>query len=287
MTKADILTLENVHKQFKDFSLENIAFRLEPGYIMGLVGPNGSGKTTTIKLIMNMLSKSSGTITVNGFDSVQDEVKAKESIGYVCDDSMFVDEWKTGDVKRALSLYYKSFDPKKYDRYMSDFELPPKRKIKDYSRGMKTKLMIAAALSRETKLLLLDEPTSGLDPAVRAELLDILQEYIVGGERSVLFSTHITTDLEKIADYITLINKGKMVFSADRDTVLNDYRVIKGSIERLDGIKSLLIGMRKSGTGFEGLVKEQNSHSLPVECISEQATLDDIVIYHTLGGRHQ
>lgn len=282
---TDILNVAGLTKCFDGFTLNNISFRLQPGYIMGLVGPNGSGKTTTIKLIMNMMKKDKGAININGYDSVKGEVEAKELIGYVSDECMFVEDWKTDDVKKTLALYYKKFDETQFERYIDDFDLPRGRKIKDFSKGMKTKLMLAAALSHDTKLLLLDEPTSGLDPVIRTELLDILQEYIVGGNRSVLFSTHITTDLEKVADYITFINDGNLVFSMDKDSVLETYSVVKGSPESFNSVKEILIGCRTNRMGFEGLVLSENAAKLPREVVCEKATLDDIIVYHRLGIR--
>lgn len=282
---TDILNVAGLTKRFDGFTLKNISFSLKPGYIMGLVGPNGSGKTTTIKLIMNMLRKDKGAININGYDSVKGEVEAKEIIGYVSDECMFVEDWKTDDVKKTLAMYYKTFDEPQFEKYIDDFGLPRSRKIKDFSKGMKSKLMLAAALSRDTKLLLLDEPTSGLDPVIRTELLDILQEYIVGGNRSVLFSTHITTDLEKVADYITFISGGNLILSMDKDSALETYSLVKGSPEIFNSVKESLIGCRTNRMGFEGLVLSENAAKLPREVVCEKATLDDIIVYHTLGVR--
>jgi ABC-2 type transport system ATP-binding protein len=280
----DVLTLNNVSRQFPGFLLQGISFSLEPGYIMGLVGPNGSGKTTTIKLIMNMLRQDSGTITVDGVDCISGETDVKKRIGYVSDENIFVEEWKVSDVAKALALYYETFDNKKFREYLQRFELPDNRKIKDFSRGMKTRLMLAAALSRETRLLLLDEPTSGLDPVVRVDLLDILQDYISDGEHSVLFSTHITTDLEKVADFITFIYHGKLMFARNKDDVLSDYRIVKGSPDELTAeLKHRVIGLRENRMGFEGLIKSNETNPLPSGVVTENPTLDEIVVYHTMG----
>ncbi|MBB6732071.1 ABC transporter ATP-binding protein [Cohnella zeiphila] len=284
----EILTLNGVSRKFQGFELQDVSFHLQPGYIMGLVGPNGSGKTTTIKLIMNMLRRDKGNITVDGIDNIAEESKAKKCIGYVSDENIFVEEWKPIDVAKAMAIYYDTFDKKKFMTFIDRFELPLDKMIKNFSRGMKTRLMLAAALSRETRLLLLDEPTSGLDPAIRAELLDILQDYISDGTRSVLFSTHITTDLEKIADFIAFIYRGKLMFAQNKDDVLADYRIMKGRPSQLsEELKKQFIGLRESQMGFEGLIKTGDSMDAPAETVVEPATLDDIVVYHTMGGKEE
>ena len=280
----ELLTLKNVNRKFPGFALQDLSFSLEPGYIMGLVGPNGSGKTTTIKLIMNMLRRDSGAITVDGVDCVTGETEVKKRIGYVSDENLFVEEWKTADVAKALALYYETYDNNEFQMYLKRFELPDNRRVKDFSRGMKTRLMLAAALSRETRLLLLDEPTSGLDPVVRVELLDILQDYISDGEHSVLFSTHITTDLEKVADFITFIYQGKLMFSKNKDEALARYQILKGRPDALTAeLKQKVIGLRESRVGFEGLVKTDEAADLPSGVVTENPTLDEIVVFHTMG----
>ena len=200
--------VKSIFKNYKQFSLENISFELPTGYIMGLVGPNGAGKTTIIKAIMNAINLNGGTIEVLGFDSVSSEIQIKESTAYIADSIYFSDTWTAKDVLWIMEKTYQTFDKTKYLDYLERYRLPVNKPIREYSSGMKTKLMLAAAFSRETKLLLLDEPTSGLDPVMRDEFLSEIKEYIRDGARSVLYSTHITTDLEKTADYITFINAG-------------------------------------------------------------------------------
>ncbi len=283
---SDLLALSGVSRGLRGFALEDISFSLASGYIMGLVGPNGSGKTTTIRLIMNMLRRDSGRITVVGIDNLEGETAAKKLIGYVPEENIFAEEWKASDVAKALKLYYETFDRERFAAYLHRFDLPPDRRIKDYSRGMKTKMMLASALSRETRLLLLDEPTSGLDPVVRSELLDILQDYISDGEHSVLFSTHVTTDLERIADYITFIHRGSVVFTRATDDVLSGYVIVKGRSDQLDeGVKRSTIGLRENATGFSGLMRRAEASSLRPAFVREEPTIDEIVIYHTLGRR--
>jgi ABC-2 type transport system ATP-binding protein len=281
---SEILALRNVYKQFSGFRLEDISFSLQPGYIMGLVGPNRSGKTTTIKLIMNMLKRDAGAITVDGIDTLAGETEVKARIGYVADENIFVEQWWAADVARALSIYYPTFDSQLFQENLQRFELPEDKMINDFSHGMKTRMMLAAVLSRQTRLLLLDELTSGLDPVVRVELLDILQDYIRDDDCSVLFSTHITTDLEKVADFITFLYRGRLVFTQNKDEVLSEYRIVKGGPEDLTGsLRQALIGLRQNAMGFEGLIKVDNGLALPERVVMEAPTLDEIIVFHTLG----
>lgn len=282
---ADLLRLAHVSRRFSGFALEDVSFSLPEGYIMGLVGPNGSGKTTTIKIIMNMVARDAGSTAVDGLDSVRDEAEVKKRIGYVSDELIFMEDWKTADVANGLSIYFETFDRAAFETYLRRFELPAGKKIKTFSRGMKTRLMLAAALSRQTRLLVLDEPTSGLDPVIRSELLDILQEYIADGAHSVLFSTHITADLEKVADYVTFLHKGKLVFSRSMEDLLETYRLVKGGEEDLsDSLRKSLVGLRRGRLGFEGLALAQRlPHPLPAGMLCERPSLDDIIVYHTRG----
>ena len=222
------LELKNVCKSFHDFTLNNISFTLPQGYIMGLVGPNGAGKTTTIQLILNMLEKKSGEILIFGKDNVIHEKDIKQEIGVVFDSMFYVDSWTVQDTGKAISIFYDNWQHDIFNDMINRFSLPKNKRISELSRGMQMKLMLACAFSHDAKLLILDEPTSGLDPLTRDEFLEILQDYIRDGQRSVLFSTHITTDLERVADYITLINRGNMIFTGSMEDLLSSYRLIKG-----------------------------------------------------------
>ncbi|WP_243156271.1 ABC transporter ATP-binding protein [Clostridium sp. C2-6-12] len=196
------LEIKNLSKKLKGFSLKNINLELPKGYILGYIGQNGAGKTTTIKLIMNQLKPDSGEIRVFGKEYEDDEAGYKDMIGFIGDECYFPICFTLKDIVNMLKDFYSSFDEIKFREYAERWDLPYKKKIKDFSKGMKAKLAFASVLSRDTKLLLLDEPTSGLDPVVRSEVLELLQEYISDGERSVIFSTHIMSDLEKITDYL-------------------------------------------------------------------------------------
>jgi ABC-2 type transport system ATP-binding protein len=199
-----ILELQNVTKKFPGFTLQDVSFSLEPGYIMGFIGANGAGKSTTIKLIMNLLRRDSGEIRVFGLDISKHENEIKNRIGFVYDENHFYEELTIREMKTIIAPFYRDWDDNVYKRLLKDFELPEKQRIKNLSKGMKMKFSLAIALSHHAELLLMDEPTSGLDPLIRSDLLEILADVIQDERRSVLFSTHITSDLDRIADYITL-----------------------------------------------------------------------------------
>lgn len=215
-----ILEINNLRKNFKSFSLKDISFSMEKGYIMGFIGPNGSGKSTTIKLILNLLRRDGGEIKVFGLDNIQHETEIKNRIGFVLDENHFYEELTLQEMKRIIAPLYKNWDDRAFTRYLADFNLPPRKRIKDLSKGMKMKFSLAVALSHNAELLIMDEPTSGLDPVVRNELLEILTYLIQDENKGVFLSTHITSDLDKIADYITLINDGRIVFSTSKVTTL-------------------------------------------------------------------
>lgn len=279
------LELKNVCKTFYDFKLNNISFTLPKGYIMGLVGPNGAGKTTTIQLILNMLEKENGEILVFGKDNVTCEKDIKQEIGVVFDSMFYVDSWTVKDTEKAVSIFYDDWHHDVFAGMLKRFNLPLNKKVSELSRGMQMKLMLACAFSHNAKLLILDEPTSGLDPVTRDEFLEILQEYIKDGERSVLFSTHITSDLEQVADYITFINQGNMIFTGSMEDLLGSYHLIKGRPQDLTSeIEENIIGLRKTDMGFEGLIAV-NEAAQYGHCFFEHPTIDDIVICISKGGR--
>ena len=275
----NFLEVNNLSKSFESFQLQDISFSLPKGYIMGLIGPNGSGKTTTIKLILNMLKRDSGEVKVMEFDNVADEEAVKSALGVVFDSSYFCGEWTVAQAEAAVSLFYKNWDTGKFNRLLERFHIDPKKKVKDLSRGMQMKLMTACAFSYDAKLLILDEPTSGLDPVSRDELLTILSEYIEDGEHSVLFSTHITSDLERVADYITYINYCELFFSGGKDEFVDMFRVVKGGRGELTmDLSQKLIGVRYFPTGFEALVKTEDLKAFS-DFEVEPATIENIVVF--------
>lgn len=280
------LEIKELSKSFGTFSLENINLKLPEGYILGYVGQNGAGKTTTIKLIMEQLKRDSGEITVFGKNYIDDEIAYKGIIGYIGDECYFPGCFTSKDIVDSLKNFYKSFDEFKFNSYMQRWELPQNKKIKDFSKGMKMKLVFASVLSRETRLLVLDEPTSGLDPVIRSEILELLQEYISNGKRSVLFSTHIMSDLEKIADYLYFIDKGKTIFYDTKDNILEGYLLVKGGVTDLKAqLRDKLIGYKKSNVGFEGLIHSRDSKDIEEGLLFEKPSVDDIVIFHINGAK--
>lgn len=276
----NVLEINNITKDYKKFKIDNISFNLPKGYIMGFIGANGAGKTTTIKLILNMIKRDSGEIKVFGLDNIREEERIKEQIGVVFDECYYLEDWTLNDVEKAVSMFYKNWNSSIYEKYLKEFNLARDKKVKDLSRGMKMKLMIAVAFSHEAKLLILDEPTSGLDPVARDEFLDILRDYIEDEEKSVIFSSHITSDIEKIADYITYINNGKIIFTGEKDEFLEKYCIIKGGKEDItESQKKEIIGLRMHSTGFEGLIELKKAVGFSSKVIIEKASLDEIMIY--------
>ncbi|MDR1321931.1 MAG: ABC transporter ATP-binding protein [Gracilibacteraceae bacterium] len=264
-------------KKYGSFTLKDVSFDLPQGYIMGFIGPNGSGKTTTIKIILKMIQGDAGAIRLFGADSA---AAGNDRIGVVMDTPLYVDDWTAAGVGRALAPFYSRWDAGSFADYLRRFGLEPQKKVKELSRGMKVKLQIAAALSHEAKLLILDEPTSGLDPVARDEICDLLHEFVADENHSVLFSTHITSDIEKTADYITFILSGGISFTGPKDALLEKYvRVAGGPGDLTAEQKRLVVGLRAHETGFEGMAETANIGKLPGNVVAEKISLDEIVIF--------
>jgi ABC-2 type transport system ATP-binding protein len=280
-----ILEINNLAKHYSGFSLNNISFSLERGYIMGLIGPNGAGKSTTIKLIMNLIKKNDGDIKVFGLDHITHEQEIKERIGFVYDENHYFDELTILETKRFIAPFYKKWDNETFMRNITSFKLPTNKKIKELSKGMKMKFSLSIALSHQAELLIMDEPTSGLDPLVRNELLDILMTLMQDEDKAVLFSTHITSDLDKIADYITFINHGDVILSLPKDDLLDQYGVVKGDKQQLKTIQKYIIGSKENQFGFEALVnnKQKVREICNDRVIIEKPDLEDIMLFYTRG----
>jgi ABC-2 type transport system ATP-binding protein len=220
----NILEVKNLCKNYDKFSLKNINIELPKGTIMGLVGENGAGKSTAIKAILNLINTSDGTIKIFGKDIKENEIEIKEDIGIILDEGFLSENLTPNDINLIMKEIYKNWDEELYFKYINNFKLPKDKISKEYSTGMKVKLKIAVALAHHPRLLILDEPTSGLDPIARNEMLDIFQEFIQDEEHGIFVSSHITSDLENIADYITFINNGEIVLSKTRDEILDKMR---------------------------------------------------------------
>jgi len=269
------INISNLTKHYPDFKLNSISFNVPSGYITGFIGPNGAGKTTSLKSILNLIQTDSGQVNV--FDQLS---YSHSDIGIVMDMPFFVEDWTLQDVESAIKPFYSNWDSTKYLFYLNHFNLNKNKKIKELSRGMKVKLMLATALSHNAKLLILDEPTSGLDPVAREEICDILSEFVSDEDHSVFFSTHITSDLEKIADYIVFILNGNIVFSGEKDLLIEQYKLIKGGLDELDeNIKKYSIGLRKHSTGFETLFPSELCQILNESILVESCSLDEIIVH--------
>lgn len=256
MNTENILELNGVTKNYKDFTLQNVSFQLPKGAIMGLVGANGAGKSTTIKSILNLIRRDSGDIKVFGLDNIQYDQEIKERLGIVFDETYFHSILKPKQIDKFMKDIYKTWDGEQFLGFLKKLKIPIDKQIKDFSRGMKMKLSIAAAMSHGADLLILDEPTGGLDPVVRSEILDLFLDFIQDENKGILLSSHIITDLEKIADYITFLDNGKVVLSESKDEILYLYGVLKGSLDDLNRVdKGDLVSVHKHRFGFEALIK--------------------------------
>ncbi|WP_156431148.1 ABC transporter ATP-binding protein [Bacillus sp. FJAT-29814] len=283
---TNILEMSNVSKSYKDFSLKNINLTLERGYIMGFIGPNGAGKSTTIKLIMNLIKKDSGNITLFGLDNEKDELTIKDRIGFVYDENHFYEDLTIQQLKSIISPFYSRWDEAVFKKYVAAFDLPVKKQIKQLSKGMKMKFSLAIALSHHAEFLIMDEPTSGLDPLVRSELLEVLQSLLEDENKSIFFSTHITSDLDKIADFITLIHNGEIMLSKPKDELLEEYCIVKGDKEKLHAAnRETFIGLRENAYGFEALStsKKDVRRRFGDSVLIEKPTLEDILVFSTRG----
>jgi len=284
-----ILKVEGLNRSFGEFQLKDVSFSLPRGYIMGFIGPNGAGKTTTIKLIMNLVNRERGKISIFGRDNIKNEKEVKQRIGFVYDENHYYDFLSLQEMKNIIAPFYRDWDEALYQRYLKIFELPARKKIKDLSRGMKMKFSLALALSHRAELIIMDEPTSGLDPVFRSELLEILQNEIQDENRGILFSSHITSDLERIADYICFINNGQIVFSQTCDELREKYLLVKGPLELLDEpARQLMLNIKENNFGFEGLSDqpERIRRLLGNQALYESPSLDQIVLYTVRRDRH-
>ena len=273
------LYVENLSKHYENFSLDNVSFSLESGYIMGYIGANGAGKTTTLKSILGLVHKDSGTIRMLGKDFDQNELEIKQHIGFMFGGVDYYAKTRIRNITGVVRRFYKDWDDSIYTSTMKRFGLDENKRPSELSNGMRIKYSLVLALSHRAKLLLLDEPTSGLDPVARDNLLELFQEFIENGERSILFSTHITSDLEKCADFITYIENGKIIESRAKDELINTYRVVKGTNQQLAAIQPRLIASKNHAFGFTGLMKTADLH--PDDRLEAEApTLEEIMIYH-------
>jgi len=280
------IQVKNLFKNYDGFSLKNVTFDVPKGSIMGFVGQNGSGKTTTIKALLNLIHLDGGKILIENNDSIFGEEKIKEMVGVVFDECCFPESLNIKDIDKIMKgIYEKNWQRSKFFSYTKRFKLPEKKCVKEFSRGMKMKLSIAVALSHDAKILILDEPTSGLDPVIRDEILTILMEFIQDEEHTVLLSSHITSDMEKIADYIIFIHEGSIVLTENKDDLIYNYGIIKCSENDLSYInKDYIIGVRRGYFGCEVLTNcKSKVEKINKPFVIDKANLEDILLFVVKG----
>lgn len=272
------IEIKNLSKAYKGFKIDNLNLTFPGGYILGLVGENGAGKSTTIKLILDMVHKDSGSVSILGQDH---KSVSKEDIGVVMEENGLPESFNADEINAVFKNVYSAWNESEYYSYLKKFSLPLNKKIKDFSKGMKMKLYIAVALSHNAKLLILDEATSGLDPVVRDEILDIFYDFTRDENHSILISSHIVSDLEKLCDYIAFMHKGKLILFEEKDELLNNHCIIQCTEDEINDFeKSSVLGIRKNEYGVSAVVKKssvkENINLIPIN-------LEDLFVYMIRG----
>ena len=276
------IEVKGLTKKYDGFTLDNISFNVPGGSIMGFIGQNGAGKTTTINTILNIVKPDSGTVKVFGLDHIRDEKEIKKHIAAVFDELPFDDRLTASDINVIMREIYDQWDSNKFFAFLDRFQLPKKKKFGKFSKGMKMKMQIAAALSHNAKLLIMDEATTGLDPVVRNEILDIFFEFLQDEEHSILMSSHITSDLEKIADSVTFIDKGKLLISGCKDDILESHAILRCSRADYEAIdKSDIVSARINDFSIDVMVSDADGcrRRYP-DIITDKANLDDIMLFY-------
>ena len=281
-----ILKVKDLTKQYEGFTLDHVSFEVPGGCIMGLIGENGAGKSTTIKAVLDLIHKDGGTVTFWG-KTLADAPQMKEDIGVVFDGISFYETLTPVQVGRILGAAYKRWDNDLYKEYLNRFDLPNDKEIKGMSKGMKAKFCIAAALSHRPKFLILDEATSGLDPVMRDDMLDVFLEFVQDEEHSILMSSHITTDLEKVADYITFIHQGRVLFCKSKDELRYRYGIVRCGAATFGQMDSAdLLAWRKEAYQWDVLVPDkERARRLYKNAVVDDATIDDILLLYVKGER--
>ncbi|MEF7495175.1 ABC transporter ATP-binding protein [Lysinibacillus sphaericus] len=282
----NVIELQHIQKSFNGFQIKDFSIHVKKGFVTGFIGGNGAGKSTTIKMIMNLLQQDSGTISILGKNYDKHEKEIKERIGFVYDENIFYENITLKDMKRIIKPAYKRWDDEAFQHYVEQFELPLNKNMKTFSKGMKMKASLAIALAHHAELIIMDEPTSGLDPIFRRELLNILHELMQDEDKTIFFSTHITTDLDRIADYITFIHNGEHIFTKEFYKIQEEYAIVKGTLDLLDReTEQEFVSLRKTNRGFEALTT--NKHRVATifgdTVVIEKPTLEDIMYYTKKG----
>ena len=277
----DLLNVKGLCKKYPEFELKDVSFNLPSGKIMGFIGRNGAGKTTTLKSIMNIIHIDKGDIKINGHSLADKADECKKEVGFVMTGIDFFPNKTIRVISKVYSKFYDNFDMNLFHRYLDYFKLNPKKKLMELSQGMKIKFLLALALSHDAKVLILDEPTSGLDPVSREEILDIFLNIIKKDNRAILFSTHITSDLDKVANQITYIRNGEIIFSDDKQEILDKYKTIKGKELNKHPNKDKIIAIKENIDGFKGLIKSGDESLFKDDENVEirDAIIEDIIVH--------
>jgi len=272
------IEIKNLKKDYQNFALKNVNFSIPEGYVTGFIGRNGMGKTTTIKSMLSLIQYQGDIL------SIHDDEKTKldnQKIGVIMDDSFLAKDWNMELVNQAMKVGYEAWDENVYWKFLEKFNIDKKLKVKELSRGMKIKLMLSIALSHNAELLILDEPTSGLDPGMREEFVEVISDYMQDDNHTVLFSTHITQDLETIADYIVFIDNGEIVLALEKEEFINYFMILKCGLESQNILdSSAILGQKKTKYNIEYLVKRDAIQEIPNEYVEDEITIDKIMILY-------
>lgn len=283
----DLLTVNNLTKTYDRFALQNLSFSLPEGCITGFIGANGAGKTTTLRAILDLIHKDSGEVRIFDLDMATDARAIKDRIGVVLDDGGFYDELSLSEMKRIIAPAYSHWSDEDFQRWLDHFRLDPHQKIATLSRGMRMKFALALAMSHGAELLIMDEPTSGLDPKIRRQLLRTLSTFMENGGKGVFFSTHITSDLDKIADFLVMIDDGQIIFQEDKDTLLDSHRILKGDSAALTAdTRPLFLSLEETAYGFTGLTRAPEALDAFPDALVERPTVEDIMLAYMKGDAH-
>jgi len=284
------LETKNLCKTYPDpggFELKNVGFSVPSGYITGFIGRNGAGKTTTLKVMLGLSPRDSGEVSLFSKSMPEHEAECKQDIGVVFGGFSYHETKRLRAVTKAFKRFYKNWSDEKYCELLRKFELDENKRVKELSAGMKVKYALALALSHDAKLLILDEPTSGLDPVSRDEIIDIFREFVESGERSILFSTHITSDLDKCADHIVYIKDGEIAMTGDREQIIGGYRLVQGGRDDMsEGLRAALIGIKETPFGFTGLIHASELY-LADGLKTAKADIESIMLYTEKYERHE
>ena len=272
------IEIKNLKKDYQNFALKNVNFSIPEGYVTGFIGRNGMGKTTTIKSILSLIQYQGDIL------SIHDDEKTKlnnQKIGVIMDDSFLAKDWNMELVNQAMKVGYDEWNENAYWKFLEKFNIDKKLKVKELSRGMKIKLMLSIALSHNAELLILDEPTSGLDPSMREEFVEVISDYMQNDNHTVLFSTHITQDLETIADYIVFIDNGEIVLALEKEEFINYFMILKCGLENQNTLDpTAILGQKKTKYNIEYLVKRHAIQDIPNEYVEDEITIDKIMILY-------